>query len=665
MGRWITLLALLMVATGAAASELSGYDAELDSVLRGRSPQAETLFARANAARDHGQPTDAIALYDRVTQLVPDFWPAWRRRAGVDSRLGNRQSAIARLRWLRDRDSTAYTLGGLADALVGGAHGDTPSDAELREARELVTRALAMMPGDASIRMTAFGVSMASADTAMMRQSSTALTRLAPGAWQSWASLAIYERTADHLQESENALRHAASLGMPDAAETSMQQELSHARADDVRRALPLILLFVLIAWVVAFAVLLAVGLVLSAATLRAASSPPDAAGGVAVGLAGWLRRTYAAVLWLSCLFYYVSIPIVLLLVLAIGGGILFLMLQSGHVFIQLTIALILGMLVTVWAVLRGLFTPGHDGDPGERLDLSEQPRLRELLERVAAKIGTSPVDEVYLTPATDVAVMERGGMGRQLRGRTERCLILGVGVLDGMTVGQLQAVLAHEYGHFINRDTAGGGFAFSVRRALYGTAQRLAEGGAATWYNPAWQFLRGFHAVFMRISQGASRLQEVLADRWAAGAYGAEAFSAGLRHVVATSVRFHVMVNATLSAALRQGVPLPNLYQAHVHLPPGGEEDLEKRIEQALAREPDPLDSHPAPNQRFAWVSRLPEPVDAAGPEAAAPAWSLLEGRTRIEEDMTRIVRGNVEQRHEVKFASTPEPAPEEPAAT
>ena len=52
-----------------------------------------------------------------------------------------------------------------------------------------------------------------------------------------------------------------------------------------------------------------------------------------------------------------------------------------------------------------------------------------------------------------------------------------------------------------------------------------LAEGGAASSINPAWWFVRGFHSVFLRISQGASRLQEGLADRWAAFAYGSKSF--------------------------------------------------------------------------------------------------------------------------------------------
>jgi Zn-dependent protease with chaperone function len=138
--------------------------------------------------------------------------------------------------------------------------------------------------------------------------------------------------------------------------------------------------------------------------------------------------------------------------------------------------------------------------------------------------------------------------MLRQLTGRNERCLILGAGILEGMSLGPFRAILAHEYGHLSNQDTAGGGFALAVRRSLHTMAENLAARGAAGWYNPAWLFLNGFYSIFLRISQGASRLQEVLADRWAALSYGAQAFEEGLRHAITQSIRFeaHARLHST-----------------------------------------------------------------------------------------------------------------------
>jgi Zn-dependent protease with chaperone function len=50
--------------------------------------------------------------------------------------------------------------------------------------------------------------------------------------------------------------------------------------------------------------------------------------------------------------------------------------------------------------------------------------------------------------------VLQRGSLIHQLQDRGERVLILGMASLNDLSQGQLRAILAHEYGHFTNRDT-------------------------------------------------------------------------------------------------------------------------------------------------------------------------------------------------------------------
>ena len=54
----------------------------------------------------------------------------------------------------------------------------------------------------------------------------------------------------------------------------------------------------------------------------------------------------------------------------------------------------------------QSVFARRVDEEPGAPLDLAEQPGLRAVLDEVAAKIGTRPVDTVYMTPFADIAVM-------------------------------------------------------------------------------------------------------------------------------------------------------------------------------------------------------------------------------------------------------------------
>ncbi len=394
-------------------------------------------------------------------------------------------------------------------------------------------------------------------------------------------------------------------------------------------------------AWTGTLLLLLAGGGLLSWATLRAAGRVPPQPSGQAQGFDAFLRHVYRVVLWLSCAFYYVSIPLVAATMLAAGGGVIYLLFATRLVPVQLVLLVVVLVFVTLASIAKSFFVRTGDEDPGLRLDLAGQPRLRALLDEVAARIGTRPVDNVYMTPGTEIAVQERGGVLRQLGGRTERCLVLGAGVLDGFDLGPFKAILAHEYGHFSNQDTAGGGFALAVRRSTTAMARHLAEGGAATWYNPAWWFVNGFLRVFLRISQGASRLQEVLADRWAAFTYGPAAFERGLRHIIERSVFFDAHADAALNAAIQARVPVVNIYQFNPSELPR-QADLGQDIAAALRREPSPYDSHPAPLDRFLWIRAVIGSEEAPAEEGIA-AWSLFDGRQGLERTLTRAICDNL----------------------
>jgi hypothetical protein len=289
------------------------------------------------------------------------------------------------------------------------------------------------------------------------------------------------------------------------------------------------------------------------------------------------LRRAYSVVLWLSCAYYYASIPLLALLTVALGGGLLYLFFAARHVPVKIALVVLVLTLVTLWSILKSLFARWSDEDPGLRLDLRGHPRLRALLDDVASRVGT------------DVAVMERGGL------------------------------------------------ALAVRRSLVTMARTLAENGAAAWYNPVWLFLNGFYRVFLRVSQGASRLQEVLADRWAAMTYGSKAFEEGLRHVIERSIRFDAVAGRALAEVARRHA-VANLYAPSASSQEADPE-VEQAIKAALMRKPSPYDSHPSPSERTRWVRALNAKGTAATPADAEPAWSLFADPERLQREMTEAV--------------------------
>src|SRR5262249_35148894 len=156
----------------------------------------------------------------------------------------------------------------------------------------------------------------------------------------------------------------------------------------------------------------------------------------------------------------------------------------------------------------------------------------------------------------------------------------------------------------------------------------------------------------FLRISQGASRLQEVLADRWSALLYGAQAFEEGLRHVIDRSVRFNAHVNATIQEVVEAKRPLENLYR-YEPAEKKDAEDLDSQVRKAIERQPSPYDSHPCPIDRFRWVHAMAAPTRSSSRDEE-PVWSLFADRGAIEARMTGVIRKAVAANHGITIAAS-----------
>jgi Zn-dependent protease with chaperone function len=627
---WATAAA----AAPARADAERDFDAKIRAELEAMAPAVLPAWDDANAARLRNDPAAAAEGYRRVIAAAPAFDSAHRRLCSVLRQ--QHEEAVRECREaMRLRDgATNGTV--LALTLAEGA------PPEKDEAKRLASSYVART--DSAVELETIGeIALKLDDAGLLAAVTPRLLQADPGGlianYFGFIDAAGHERWG----EARTRLDRAHAAGLPDAPYADASRKL-----DEATPRLPGLL--GLLAWAVAawfglFALVLAAGFVLSRAALASAARPPTDVNENATPGEHRLRAIYAAVLWLASAFFYVSIPLLLLVVLAAAGGLLYAIFALGHIPVKLVILIVIAAGVTIFAVVKSLFARGTDEDPGSLLAAGTQPRLRELLGRVAARIGTRPVDNVYLTPGTDLAVMERPK-------RRERCLIVGVGILDGMGLAELQSVLGHEYGHFKNADTAGGVHALAVRRSLIAMARGLAEGGAAVWWNPAWWFVRGFWAAFLRVSHGATRLQEILADRWAVAAYGSAAFERGLTHVVTRSVWFDHHANATVREALEQQVPVGNFYR---HEPKGrpADADIDKEAAASLARPPSAYDSHPPPEQRIRWVKALAVPAPADEPTGMA--WDLFDDREEMERSMTAEIRANVRRRTGMSMPASP----------
>jgi Zn-dependent protease with chaperone function len=631
--------------------QLEAFEAKVIAELTVLAPAAVPDALAAGDAYRSRRWKEAIEGYGRVRAAAPRFSHALRRLCTAQAALGDRAAALPLCRAALEADPTsAANQSALATILTRGDPSFRPTPAEVSEARALAREALSSAPGDVSTAAIACQVALAAKDEQLLKDGSDRLSALAPGELATEYCALLGALVRNEFRNARQHLAAARTAGL-DAGPANEFARVIDENEPAWSRWGPLAGL-ALVAWVAVLAALLLAGMVLSAVTLRSARKLATDGERAGQRGSGPLRRLYAAVLWLTCGVYYLSLPLVVLLVVGVSYGAWLAFGAIGRIPIKLAVLVLAMVVVSLWAVAKSLWASlvrAKAEDPGMRLSVVEHPRFKAALEQAASRVGTRPVDVVFLTPGTDAGVYEQGGLARQLTGRTERCLVLGVGLLDGMTQGQLKSVLAHEYGHFVNQDTAGGGFALAVRRSMLQMAAALAAGGAAAWYNPAWLFVTRFYNLFLRVSQGASRLQEILADRWAALAYGGKTFAAGLTHVVTRSVRFDKLADATLREVVEGGLPLKNLYQ-YAPATNVDEREIADEVGKALAAEPSPYDSHPRPADRIAWVGEV-ACAHGADLDAGAPAWSLFADRDALERRLTDVVRDDVAARHGVQI--------------
>jgi hypothetical protein len=190
---------------------------------------------------------------------------------------------------------------------------------------------------------------------------------------------------------------------------------------------------------------------------------------------------------------------------------------------------------------------------PGPLLYLQEQPRLFALIDELARETGQKEPDDVYLIHDVNAWVTQRGGFpgfgGRRVMG-------IGLPVLQFLTVSELRAVLAHEFGHFHGGDTSLGVFIYQTRAAIERTIQGLASADArlASLQGP----FVAYGKFFLRTTEEISRAQESAADVLAAGIAGPRPLIEALKKLRVNAMAFRPYLNTEFSPVVGMGLLPP-----------------------------------------------------------------------------------------------------------
>lgn len=358
------------------------------------------------------------------------------------------------------------------------------------------------------------------------------------------------------------------------------------------------------------------------------------------------LARFYVVALFASLILFYLSVPFLILGLLAGTGLLLYLVFMLPRIPVKLIAIIVVVGLGGAWAVFKSIFARPSKGSFGLPKTAEQCPRIYEALNEVAQRVDTEPVHEVYLAPGSAIGVHQEGRGPFGIFGVKRRVLTLGVSTLRFLTVGELKAILAHEYAHFSHQDTFYSRFIYQVTLSIQEALQGMARtGGGFNYVNPFLWFLILYHKAYSLLSAGFSRSREFLADRMAAGLYGSDVFTSALTKVCTDGTLFEMTIYDNIARLLQDGKAFVNMYEAfrdyrEEQLNAQEREEMYKKL---LEEKESLFASHPTFGERIAAVKPLPP----AQRTDSAPALTLCENAEEIEKEMTEFLTGYMYHLH------------------
>lgn len=594
------------------------------------SPESVAIFRQATEALDQADYAKAAPLFQQVLNKAPDFDPALRRLGISLVKLGETDEGLALLSSAVQHERSSENLISLAYSMTILPEDKTDPE-KWRSALALVKEAFSKENDPDALFLHA-NIAIQLQDSVEFNKAVLLCREHFPEEMATHYFSAVKAAMDEDWSTAETEIRRAGELGLDTGTVNEFLGSGVHRHVLIWRYTY--YALYLLGAWVLGLILIYVLGKVMSSIAMNAIKNlDPDQ---ICNRLGHIFKRVYRILMNVAGIYYYISLPVLLFLLIAVAGSIFYAFLMLGRIPIKLMILLAIVTLTTIYQMIRTLFIRQESRDPGRELKPEEAPGFRQLLSKVADTVETRAIDRIRITPGTDLAVYEKGSRRERAKDKAQRVLILGVGVLDSFRLNAFRAVIAHEYGHFTHRDTAGGEVAFRVNADMYKFIIAIVYGGLAVWYNCAFHFLKLYHFLFRRISHGASRLQEVMADIAAATHYGAPAFEEGLRHVILRNIEFGVAVKRIDSnPSLKTYAGLRSLYES-VEQRAEENNSIDEQMKKNMSRPTSDDDTHPSPADRFALVHRV---QSTARPEEDGFVWDIFADREGLILEMVKLM--------------------------
>ncbi len=261
-----------------------------------------------------------------------------------------------------------------------------------------------------------------------------------------------------------------------------------------------------------------------------------------------------------------------------------------------LVVALAAGIVVAMWKVFRARPAPPE----GLLVDERRAPELWATVRGLAAAVQTRPPDEIRLVPEVNAAVSEDATMLGLRAGR--RYLYLGVPLLQGFTVSQLWAVLAHELGHYSHSHTRLGALNYRGRMTIIRTIQEIGPGTIPGWV------LRAYSRLYFLAESAVSRRQEYEADQAAVRVAGRGTAMAMMRELHVVDQMWSFYLNAYVGWGWEAGYAPQGVFVGFHHLLSARGDAMARLRQEPIDEQPSRWDTHPPTSARIAAMAAMPD---------------------------------------------------------
>lgn len=318
----------------------------------------------------------------------------------------------------------------------------------------------------------------------------------------------------------------------------------------------------------------------------------------------------------------YVVIFGLLILLVAILGGLAFASVKSTALLIVLAKSKVLFVLIPViWVMLTALWVT-LDPPQGFTAKKDQFPELFEAIDAIRAELSAPKVHEVLLTPELNASISQTPRLG--IFGWNKNTLTLGLELLLLLSPQQAASVIAHELGHLSGNHARFNGWIYRIRQSWFRIMQAFEE-RSGFGVGMMRRFFDWYAPNFSAYSFALARANEYEADAMAAELTDPQ--TAGEALIKAYVSGEHTEENYWQKFFMKADEqPEPD------HLPFEGlcewmrqetvaHEDIARRLEQALEKQTDYTDTHPCLNDRLSALNVEPS-VPAASTSTAARAW-------------------------------------------